>query len=174
MKDRRKLLKGLAVSSAWATPVVSSVVLPVHARSSGPEQCLEQTIPEQTVGCANIQGDWNIYPYEIRAVDQCFAVVPLDPFTSPQPPGLLTLPSQVALVTHRSGRQIQVTVVGYDIAGNPYEDGQLNMTCNDPQDFESDRELKVEDTGGTERSATAKNRSFAATLTATTGVVTVT
>ena len=35
MKDRRELLKGLAVGSVWATPVVSSVVLPVHADTSG-------------------------------------------------------------------------------------------------------------------------------------------
>ena len=35
MKDRRELLKGLAVGSAWATPVVSSVVLPVHAATTG-------------------------------------------------------------------------------------------------------------------------------------------
>ena len=35
MKDRRELLKGLAVGSVWATPVVSSVVLPVHAETSG-------------------------------------------------------------------------------------------------------------------------------------------
>jgi hypothetical protein len=35
MKDRRELLKGLAVGSVWATPVVSSVVLPVHAATSG-------------------------------------------------------------------------------------------------------------------------------------------
>ena len=35
MKDRRELLKGLAVGSAWATPVVSSMVLPVHAETSG-------------------------------------------------------------------------------------------------------------------------------------------
>ena len=38
MKDRRELLKGLAVSTAWATPVVTSVMLPAHARSS--LQCL--------------------------------------------------------------------------------------------------------------------------------------
>ena len=31
MKDRRDILKGLAVGPIWATPVVSSVVLPVHA-----------------------------------------------------------------------------------------------------------------------------------------------
>ena len=35
MKDRRELLKGLAVGSVWATPVVSGVVLPVHANTSG-------------------------------------------------------------------------------------------------------------------------------------------
>ncbi len=35
MKDRRELLKGLAVGSVWATPVVSSVMLPVHAATSG-------------------------------------------------------------------------------------------------------------------------------------------
>jgi hypothetical protein len=34
MEDRRNLLKGLAVSTAWATPVVSSVMLPVHAETS--------------------------------------------------------------------------------------------------------------------------------------------
>ena len=34
MKDRRELLKGLAVGSVWATPVVASVVLPVHATTS--------------------------------------------------------------------------------------------------------------------------------------------
>ena len=34
MKDRRELLKGLAVGSVWATPVVSSVVLPVHAETT--------------------------------------------------------------------------------------------------------------------------------------------
>lgn len=34
MKNRRGLLKGLAVGSVWATPVVSSVVLPVHAATS--------------------------------------------------------------------------------------------------------------------------------------------
>ena len=46
MKDRRDLLKGLAVSTAWATPVVSSVVLPVHAATSCAigEGCLGPTI----------------------------------------------------------------------------------------------------------------------------------
>jgi len=39
MKDRRELLKGLAVGSVWAAPVVSSVVLPVHAQSSGSPPC---------------------------------------------------------------------------------------------------------------------------------------
>ena len=34
MKDRRELLKGLAVGSVWATPVVSSVVLPAHANTT--------------------------------------------------------------------------------------------------------------------------------------------
>ena len=34
MSKRRELLKGLAVGSAWATPVVSSVMLPVHASTS--------------------------------------------------------------------------------------------------------------------------------------------
>ena len=51
MKDRRELLKRLAVSTAWATPVVASVVLPVHATSSPSEntkplcsQCGEQLL----------------------------------------------------------------------------------------------------------------------------------
>ena len=34
MKDRRNLLKGIAVGSAWSVPVVSSVVLPAHATTS--------------------------------------------------------------------------------------------------------------------------------------------
>lgn len=34
MKDRRNLIRGLAVGSVWATPVVSSVVLPVHAEAT--------------------------------------------------------------------------------------------------------------------------------------------
>ena len=33
-KNKRDVLKGLAVGSVWATPVVSSVVLPVHASTS--------------------------------------------------------------------------------------------------------------------------------------------
>jgi len=33
-KNRRKLLKGLAIGSAWSAPVVSSVMLPVHAQTS--------------------------------------------------------------------------------------------------------------------------------------------
>ena len=36
-KNKRDVLKGLAVGSVWATPVVSSVVLPVHAETSGNE-----------------------------------------------------------------------------------------------------------------------------------------
>jgi hypothetical protein len=47
MKDRRELLKGLAVGSAWATPVVSSVVLPVHAETSGSSGC---------AGCYSYEG----------------------------------------------------------------------------------------------------------------------
>ena len=34
MSKRRELLKGLAVGSVWAAPVVSSIVLPVHAQTS--------------------------------------------------------------------------------------------------------------------------------------------
>ena len=41
MKDRRELLKGLAVGSVWATPVVSSVVLPVHASTSCSGGCFD-------------------------------------------------------------------------------------------------------------------------------------
>ena len=41
MKDRRNLLKGIAVGSAWATPVVSSVVLPVHAETSCAGGCFQ-------------------------------------------------------------------------------------------------------------------------------------
>ena len=33
-KNKRELLKGLAIGSVWATPVVTSVVLPVHAGTS--------------------------------------------------------------------------------------------------------------------------------------------
>ena len=33
-KNKRDVLKGLAVGSVWATPVVTSVVLPVHATTS--------------------------------------------------------------------------------------------------------------------------------------------
>ncbi|MEM7561793.1 MAG: hypothetical protein AAF353_01955 [Pseudomonadota bacterium] len=34
MKDRRALLKDLAVGTAWVAPVISSVVLPVHAQTT--------------------------------------------------------------------------------------------------------------------------------------------
>ena len=34
-KNKRDVLKGLAVGSVWATPVVSSVMLPAHAITSG-------------------------------------------------------------------------------------------------------------------------------------------
>ena len=34
MKDRRKILKGIGVGSAWSTPVIHSVVLPAHAQTS--------------------------------------------------------------------------------------------------------------------------------------------
>ena len=34
-KNKRDVLKGLAVGSVWATPVVSSVILPVHAATTG-------------------------------------------------------------------------------------------------------------------------------------------
>ena len=40
MKDRRDLLKRLMVGSAWAAPAVSSVVLPVHAQTTG-EPCTD-------------------------------------------------------------------------------------------------------------------------------------
>lgn len=36
MKDRRSLLKGLAISSVWSVPVVSSIVLPAHGDTSLP------------------------------------------------------------------------------------------------------------------------------------------
>ena len=34
MKDRRELLKGLAVGSVWATPVVSSIIIPAHGATT--------------------------------------------------------------------------------------------------------------------------------------------
>ena len=44
MKDRRELLKGLVVGSVWATPVVSSVVLPVHAETTGCDGLVDVSI----------------------------------------------------------------------------------------------------------------------------------
>ncbi len=49
-KNKRELLKGLAVGSAWVTPVVSSVVLPVHAETSPPAE----------PSCQICEGDYSV------------------------------------------------------------------------------------------------------------------
>ena len=51
MKDRRELLKGLAVGSVWSAPVVSSVALPVHANVSD-----NGSTPDICSGCINESG----------------------------------------------------------------------------------------------------------------------
>ena len=54
MKDRRELLKGLAIGSAWATPVVSSVMIPAHGATTCGE--LEIRCPSQEEWC-DCEGD---------------------------------------------------------------------------------------------------------------------
>ena len=34
MKDRRELLKGLAVGTAWSAPVVQSIMIPAHGATT--------------------------------------------------------------------------------------------------------------------------------------------
>jgi hypothetical protein len=59
MKDRRNLLKGLAVGSVWATPVVSSVMLPAHAATTGCSVCF--TIDVTMTGDYNGGHDYYLY-----------------------------------------------------------------------------------------------------------------
>ena len=78
MKDRRELLKGLAVGSVWATPVVSSVMLPAHAATScdfsGDYNEGGQTI---TVDGSGLTGVWNLNdrPDFFGVVDGCSATI---------------------------------------------------------------------------------------------------
>ena len=51
MKDRRELLKGLAVGSVWAAPVVSSVVLPVHGATTCGELQVRCPTEEESCDC---------------------------------------------------------------------------------------------------------------------------
>lgn len=66
-KNKRDVLKGLAVGSVWATPVVSSVVLPVHAQTSG---CLYSGVAiasnqdSDIYVCAVVDGDSAIVTHE--------------------------------------------------------------------------------------------------------------
>ena len=41
--SKRDLLKGLAVGSAWATPVMASVLLPAHAQTTSASGCADGT-----------------------------------------------------------------------------------------------------------------------------------
>jgi hypothetical protein len=34
MKDRRELLKGLAIGSVWSVPVVQSIIIPAHGATT--------------------------------------------------------------------------------------------------------------------------------------------
>ena len=47
--SKRKLLKGLAISSAWSTPVVNSVVLPSHAATTNPVPTTTVTTPPPVI-----------------------------------------------------------------------------------------------------------------------------
>ena len=52
-KTKRDLLKGLAIGTAWSTPIVNSVVLPVHADMTiEPTSCDPLSYPELTSTCS--------------------------------------------------------------------------------------------------------------------------
>ena len=56
-KNKRELLKGLAMGSAWATPVVSGVILPAHGSTS-----CDGTVTASVI-LQNSSGSWD---WEIR------------------------------------------------------------------------------------------------------------
>ena len=56
-KNKREILKGLAIGSVWATPVVSSVVLPVHASTTGCDGLIEVSFSFTGGGTVN----WETY-----------------------------------------------------------------------------------------------------------------
>ena len=54
MKDRRQLLKGLAIGSVWSAPVVSSVMIPAHGATTCGElevRCFTRDDCEMLVDC---------------------------------------------------------------------------------------------------------------------------
>jgi hypothetical protein len=55
-KNKRDVLKSLAVGSVWAAPVVSSVILPAHASASGCTGCFSEG-PNNSVMLSSISDD---------------------------------------------------------------------------------------------------------------------
>lgn len=53
MNNKRKILKGLSVSTVWASPMVASIVLPVHAQTTPGTCVLPLVIPGITNTCAD-------------------------------------------------------------------------------------------------------------------------
>lgn len=51
MNQRRTVLKGIALPAIWATPLVQSVVLPVHAQTSETDNCPRLSISGFTETC---------------------------------------------------------------------------------------------------------------------------
>ena len=174
--SRRNILKGLGITlpATWLSPVVETVVLPVHAQTSESE-CLSQTIPEQTISCStdNMPGVWDVTPFEIREDGTCFIIVPLTPF-SVDDLNTLSRPNQVILASRITTGSLQSVVQGFNGNGDVIVTGFIaTVQCFDFVEFAGLITLAVEDTGGTVRPVTAAVQTFLDTMTLTTGVVTV-
>ena len=128
-KNKRDVLKGLAVGSVWATPVVSSVVLPLHAATSPEPPCdsIIFNVSETLLGAVECKDIGFIGYYWVEWLDGC-------PVTNSGPSSPGDINALVIKVDDNGGSQsdFQVLIEDENDSGSLVSD----QKCDDsnPQD----------------------------------------